>query len=390
MSADDGDTTYSAPLPVRLNVAAAAPPPPPPQPLSPAGITIFAPNLLECKLAVCREKAQRFERMCFAAMEMMDADVPLLYDVLNHSGCDITELDVSFNRLTDAGLHTLCHALAEHGLMAHQLQQLRVGGNDLSAEALGEASMLLAKRRPDVQLVDEARLVGDEAGVAKPAVALMHVGKVFEESPAHQAGLQKGDVVLTFGALSYNGRRRNAGFKSEQERRMDILQHFESVEVSLKPLVAGAVDAHGANKKAIDVVVAVPSGAVGVAVAVFATVVTAGPLIAALMSAAVALTTMVLVPAVAAASSISGSVMDAAVSDFTSGLSLLCVRNHPAAAPPSPIAATAMNSERIPWALRAPEEIGEWERGDWLGRVILDLVCKRCERERGVQCRASV
>ena len=71
---DDGDTTYSAPLPVRLNVAAAAPPPPPPQPQSPAGITIFAPNLLECKLAVCREKAQRFERMCFAAMEMTDAD----------------------------------------------------------------------------------------------------------------------------------------------------------------------------------------------------------------------------------------------------------------------------------------------------------------------------
>lgn len=258
---DDGDTTYSAPLPVLLNVAAAAPPPPLPLPQSPAGITIFAPNLLECKLAVCREKAQRFERMCFAAMEMTDADVPLLYDVLNHSGCDITELDVSFNRLTDAGLRTLCEALAEHGLMAHQLQQLRVGGNDLSAEALGEASVLLAKRRPDVQLVDEARLVGDEAGVAKPAVALMHVGKVFEESPAHQAGLQKGDVVLTFGALSYNGRRRNAGFKSEQERRMDILQHFESVEVSLKPLVAGAVDAHGANKKAIDVVVARPGAA---------------------------------------------------------------------------------------------------------------------------------
>ena len=255
---EDEVDTYSAPLPVRLNVAAAAPPLPMPPLQPPAGITIFAPNLLECKLAVCREKAQRFERMCFAAMEMMDADVPLLYDVLNHSGCDITELDVSFNRLTDAGLHTLCHALAEHGLMAHQLQQLRVGGNDLSAEALAEAIVLLAKRRPDVQLVDEARLVGDEAGVAKPAVALMHVGKVFEESPAHQAGLQKGDVVLTFGALSYNGRRRNAGFKSEQERRMDILQHFESVEVSLKPLVAGAVDAHGANKKAIDVVVARP------------------------------------------------------------------------------------------------------------------------------------
>ena len=124
------------------------------------------------------------------------------------------------------------------------------------------------------------------------------------------------------------------------------------------PAVAAPVTADCAV--AIDVVVAVPSGAVGVAVAVFAPVLPAGALIAALMSAAVALTTMVLVPAAVAASSISGSVMAAVVSDYTSGLSLLCVRNHPAAAPPSPIAATAMNSERIPWALRAPEEIGEW------------------------------
>ncbi len=226
--------------------AGALPTPAPPPP----GITIFAPNVLECKLAVCREKAERFERMSFAAMEMTDADVPLLYDVLNHSECDIKELDLSFNRLTDAGLRTLCQALSAEGLMAHQLQRLRVGGNDLSAEAIAEAVALLAKHRPDVELQDEALL--------KEAVALMHVGKVFDESPAQQAGLHKGDVVLTFGALSYNGKRRNAGFKSDQERQMDILQHFESVEVSLKPLVAGAVDAHGANKKAIDVVVARP------------------------------------------------------------------------------------------------------------------------------------
>jgi hypothetical protein len=32
-----------------------------------------------------------------------------------------------------------------------------------------------------------------------------------------------------------------------------------------------------------------------------------------------------------------------------------------------------MNSERMFCALRAPEEVGEPERGDWLGRVILDL-----------------
>ena len=161
--------------------------------------------------------------------------------------------------------------------------------------------------------------------------------------------------------------------------------------VPAMPAVAAPVTADCAVVTAV--VVAVPSGAVGVVVAVFAPLVMAGPPMAALMSAAVALTTMVLVSAVVAvvaSSAFSGSVMAAAVSDFTSGLSLLCVRNHPAAAPPSPIAATAMNSERIPWALRAPEEIGEWERGDWLGRVILDLVCKRCERERGVQCRASV
>jgi len=220
--------------------------PPPP---APGEMAIFAPQLLECKLHVYREKAEKFSRMTFAATRMTDDDVPLLYDILNHSECDIHELDVSFNRLTDAGLRELCGTLAREGLMAHQLVRLCVGGNnDISAEALSEMTALFAKQRPDVTLTNEALLAD--------AIALMHVGKIFDASPAQQAGMRKGDVVLTFGPRSYNGRRKNAGFKSDYERQMDILQHFESVDASVKQLVADSVDAGGANKRELDVVIA--------------------------------------------------------------------------------------------------------------------------------------
>jgi len=85
-----------------------------------------------------------------------------------------------------------------------------------------------------------------------------------------------------------------------------------------------------------------------------------------------------------AASVLSGSATDSvdAVCSALSGASLLCVRNQPAAAPPRPMAATATNSERMLCALRAPEEAGGLIRGDWLGRVILDLVCRRCDFAR--------
>ena len=210
--------------------------------------TIFAPGLLECKLAVSREKAAMFSRLSFTAMLMTDSDVPELYDILNHSDSNAAELDLSFNRLTDAGLRALCETLSSEGLMAHCLTSLRIGGNDISQEGLAAAQALFAKQRPDVTITDEARNLDAEA--------LMLVGKVFDESPAKQAGMRKGDVILNFGPLSYNGRRRNAGFKTDWERQMDVLQHFDSIEASLKPLVAGAVDSAGANKGELDVVVA--------------------------------------------------------------------------------------------------------------------------------------
>jgi len=224
---------------------AVLPPAPPP---APPPVTIFNPTLLQCKLAVYREKAERFHRMTFAAMRMIDADVPLMYDALNHSECDVSELDLSFNRLTDVGLRELTETLCREGLMAHALQQLRVGGNDISPAAIDAAVALLAKQRPDVTVNNET--------FYKDAIPLMLVGKVFEASPAEQAGMKKGDVVLTFGTMSYNGKRRNPGFKTDEERRMDILQHFESIEASLKPLVASAVHSSGANTEEIDVVVA--------------------------------------------------------------------------------------------------------------------------------------
>ena len=77
------------------------------------------------------------------------------------------------------------------------------------------------------------------------------MGKVFPESPASTAGLVRGDVIVAIGSYSVGGTKPNRAFKSEAERHLDVLQWFESVGESLKPLVSSAAD-KGAE---VDVVV---------------------------------------------------------------------------------------------------------------------------------------
>jgi hypothetical protein len=87
------------------------------------------------------------------------------------------------------------------------------------------------------------------------AVPLMTVGKVFDDSPASVAGLKKADLIVVFGALRIAGEKPSRAFKSDAERHMDVIEHFESIAETLKPIVASAADSHGQNIADIDVVV---------------------------------------------------------------------------------------------------------------------------------------
>lgn len=209
------------------------------------------PRLLELKLSVLREKAAKVDTVRLAQCSVADSHLPKLLEMLHHSECACTHLDLSFNRLTGDGLRVLCATLAREGMMAWDLARMSLGGNGISEEAAAAAKELMRVKRPDVALEFEPRLHG--------GTPLMDVGKVFPGSPASQAGMERGDVILAFGPLAVNGEKPNRGFKSDDERELDVLTWFASMADSVKPLVAAAVAPDGSNAHGIDVIVDRPN-----------------------------------------------------------------------------------------------------------------------------------
>ena len=205
-------------------------------------VLIAPPSLVETKLAVLREKPRvDAVQICNAAFGQ--EHLPQLMEALHHSEANMSTIDLTFNRLGDAGVRELCETLAREGLAAHDLTLLRLGGNDTTPELEAEMSALLQKQRPDVTLEFEQHLRG--------AHKLLQVGKVFPDSPASAAGLVRGDAIVAIGTYSLGGQEPNRAFKSEAERHLDQLQWFRSVADSLKPLVTGAA----AKDSVVDVVV---------------------------------------------------------------------------------------------------------------------------------------
>lgn len=219
-------------------------PKPNPLPSKAPDVALLTPPsaLAEVKLVVMKEKP-REASWSMAHAGFGDQHVQSLCETLHASECGLTALDLSFNKLTDVGLFSLCEHLAREGLAAHMLTSIRFGGNPVTTEAQAVVSELFKRKRPDVALDFEPTLV-------KPTV-LLQVGKVFPGSPAADAGLRRDDSIVALGTFNFAGRERNRGFKSEPERLMDNIEFFRGVADSLKPLV----EAKAKTGDGIDIVV---------------------------------------------------------------------------------------------------------------------------------------
>lgn len=115
-----------------------------------------------------------------------------LIEALYHSSCAVEVVDLSFNRLTDSGVHVLCKAFS--GSCALELSRLYLGGNKLSPAGLALAQQLKQMR---------ADLLVDFKPQLRDARSMCQVGTVYPGSPAAAAGLRSGDSVVAVGQLMH-------------------------------------------------------------------------------------------------------------------------------------------------------------------------------------------
>jgi len=119
-----------------------------------------------------------------------DSHLPRLVEALHHSQCAVETLDVSFNRITDAGVHVLCKALATG--CALELTKLYLGGNKASVSGIALTQQLKQMR---------SDLVVDWKQQLRDAQSLCTVGNVYAGSPAQRAGLVSADSIVAFGHI---------------------------------------------------------------------------------------------------------------------------------------------------------------------------------------------
>jgi len=170
--------------------------------------------------AVEKLKAKPKDTKALRLSNLAVCDVHLQYiiDALHSSECHLETLDLSFNKLTDAGIHVLCKAFAKG--MALELQTVYLGGNKTSSSGMA-LSQSLKQMRGDLSVVWKQTLRG--------AQSMCTVGTVYVNSPANKAGLLTGDSVIAFGAIQS--------------------AEYKSVSDSIVPIVKGSVN------KPIDVLV---------------------------------------------------------------------------------------------------------------------------------------
>ena len=130
----------------------------------------------------------------------------------------LDEIDLSFNRVTDAGVHVLLKALNSGAAL--ELQKVYLGGNRTSPAAMALAQGMRSVR-PDLSVIWKPQLAS--------AKSMCAVGTVYVASPAATAGLATGDSVVAFGRVQHGS--------------------FKSVAESIVPIVKESVG------KPIDVVV---------------------------------------------------------------------------------------------------------------------------------------
>jgi len=139
-----------------------------------------------------RDEPASTKSLRLSNLSVMDVHLRPLLEALQHSQICLEELDLSFNRLTDAGVHRLLQALA--GGTAIELTTLYLGGNKTSVAGMA-LSQNLKQSRPDL-------LVNWHLQLPK-AKSMCTVGTVYPASPAAQAGLRTGDSVVAFGPCQH-------------------------------------------------------------------------------------------------------------------------------------------------------------------------------------------
>eukprot|EP00322_Chrysochromulina_rotalis_P031525 CAMPEP_0115886126 /NCGR_PEP_ID=MMETSP0287-20121206/31038_1 /TAXON_ID=412157 /ORGANISM="Chrysochromulina rotalis, Strain UIO044" /LENGTH=430 /DNA_ID=CAMNT_0003342583 /DNA_START=102 /DNA_END=1391 /DNA_ORIENTATION=- len=119
-----------------------------------------------------------------------DVHLKPLLEALSHSQVSVEEIDLTFNKLTDAGVHVLLKALATGTAM--DLTKLFLGGNKVSVAGMA-LSQSLKQQRPDLLVNWHNQLPGGKSMCA--------VGTVYAASPAQKAGLCQGDSIIAFGPV---------------------------------------------------------------------------------------------------------------------------------------------------------------------------------------------
>jgi len=176
------------------------------------------PEPLKEALEKLRNKPDEQKVIRLSNCTIRDTNLQPLIEALHHSQCATEELDLAFNRITDAGIHFLIKAIASGCAM--ELTKLYLGGNKTSVAAMA-LSQNLKSVRNDLEVNWKPQL--------REAHSMCVVGNVYNASPAAHAGLVTGDSVVAFGRLQHTS--------------------FKSVTESIVPLVKASVN------KPIDVVV---------------------------------------------------------------------------------------------------------------------------------------
>lgn len=188
----------NVPLPQPIKVAS-VPTPPPRAPSSsmPRRVAtesddeedVPPPKMREA-LKKLRSEPSSVKVLRLSNLQVGDVHLKALLEVLSHSQVCLEELDLSFNRITDAGVHVLLKALASG--TALELTKLYLGGNKTSVAGMA-LSQNLKQSRPDLLVNWQLQLPG--------AKSMCAVGTVYASSPANQAGLQTGDSIIAFGPV---------------------------------------------------------------------------------------------------------------------------------------------------------------------------------------------
>jgi len=108
------------------------------------------PAPVAAAIAKLKEKPEGVKALRLSNLGVCDVHLQFIIDALHSSQVHLESLDLSFNKLTDAGVHVLCKAFAQG--MALELSKLHLGGNKTSPAGMA-LSQGLKQMRGELSVV---------------------------------------------------------------------------------------------------------------------------------------------------------------------------------------------------------------------------------------------